>query len=106
MVIVGHTCFVLDSLSCSPSHLSLQAKGELVPVTWETDTVCDGLLTSLGELTFPVLRDHLEAVLTVPDEATMRAMRLLFERVIYYMCMYVKVPVSHSSHSPIRRRNW
>jgi threonine dehydratase/serine racemase len=44
------------------------------------DTIADGLLTSLGERTWPILRDRVEAVLTVPDEAIVEAMRLFWER--------------------------
>ncbi len=43
-------------------------------------TVADGLRTSLGELTWPVVRDHVERILTVDDEQILVAMRLLWER--------------------------
>ncbi len=55
------------------------AAGELIPQTGP-DTICDGLLTSLGELTWPILRDHLETIVTVPDERVIEAMRLIWER--------------------------
>ena len=44
------------------------------------DTVCDGLRAELGTLTFPILREHVREVLVVDDAATVRAMRLLWER--------------------------
>jgi threonine dehydratase/serine racemase len=43
-------------------------------------TVADGLRTSLGELTWPVVRDHVEQILTVDDEQILAAMRFLWER--------------------------
>lgn len=43
-------------------------------------TLADGLLTGLGERTWPVLAAHLEAVITVTDEQIIAAMRLLWER--------------------------
>ena len=43
-------------------------------------TVCDGLLTSLSERTFAIIRRHIEAIVTSSDEATLRAMRLIWER--------------------------
>jgi len=52
------------------------AAGELIPQT-SPDTICDGLLTSLGELTWPILRDHLEGIITVSDDEVLRAMKLL-----------------------------
>jgi len=44
-------------------------------------TVCDGLRTALSDLTFSILREHLEEIVRVPDEATIEAMRLVWERV-------------------------
>lgn len=44
------------------------------------DTIADGLRTSLGTLTFPILRQHAEAILTVSESAILQAMRLLWER--------------------------
>jgi threonine dehydratase/serine racemase len=56
-----------------------KAAGELIPQT-APHTVADGLLTSLGELTWPVIRDQVEAIYTVSDEAIVHAMRLAWER--------------------------
>jgi threonine dehydratase len=55
------------------------AAGEIIPSV-EPDTVCDGLLTSLGDKTFPVIRDHVEAIWTVTDDEVIAAMRLIWER--------------------------
>ena len=55
------------------------AAGRLIPQTGP-DTICDGLLTGLGQLTWPILRDHLEAVVTVSDDQTLAAMRLIWTR--------------------------
>jgi len=44
------------------------------------NTIADGLLTSLGERTWPVVRDLVERVFTVTEPALIAAMRLLFER--------------------------
>ncbi|MBN1834720.1 MAG: pyridoxal-phosphate dependent enzyme [Spirochaetales bacterium] len=43
-------------------------------------TVADGLRTSLGSLTFPIIRETVSAVLTVEEESILRAMRLIWER--------------------------
>ena len=55
------------------------ARGELIPQT-APDTIADGLLTSLGLLTWPIIREHVERVLTVTDEEIVSAMRLVWER--------------------------
>lgn len=43
-------------------------------------TIADGLLTSLGELTWPVVRDLVEQIVTVSDAEIVQAMRLVWER--------------------------
>lgn len=45
-----------------------------------TDTICDGLLTGVGEVPWPILREHLAAVVTVSEAEIVAAMRLLWER--------------------------
>jgi len=56
-----------------------KAAGVLIPQT-RPHTIADGLLTSLGSLTWPVLRDNVERVLTVGEEEIITAMRLAWER--------------------------
>lgn len=53
--------------------------GTLIPQT-APHTIADGLLTSLGELTWPIIRDHVERVVTVTEEQIIAAMRLAWER--------------------------
>ena len=55
------------------------AAGQLTPQTGP-NTIADGLLTSLGDLTWPIIRDNVEAIITVSDEQIVAAMRLLWER--------------------------
>ena len=43
-------------------------------------TICDGLLTSLGEKTFAILCTNLEAILTASEVSIIEAMRLIWER--------------------------
>ena len=43
-------------------------------------TVAEGLLVSMGDRTWPVLRDCVEAVIRVDDDEILHAMRLLWER--------------------------
>jgi threonine dehydratase/serine racemase len=64
------------------------AAGRLIPQT-DPRTIADGLLTSLGELTWPILRDEVERVLTVSDDEIVHAMRLVWER--------AKLPVEPSA---------
>jgi threonine dehydratase/serine racemase len=43
-------------------------------------TLADGLLTSLGALTWPVIRDCVEQVVTVDEDEIVQSLRLLWER--------------------------
>jgi len=57
-----------------------KAAGRFIPQT-DPNTIADGLRTSLGETTtWPVVRDLVEDVITVDDEAIIAAMRLVWER--------------------------
>ena len=43
-------------------------------------TIADGLLTSLGDRTFAIIQRHVRDIVTVSDDAIIRAMRLVWER--------------------------
>jgi threonine dehydratase len=53
--------------------------GERLPQT-SPNTIADGLRTSLGEITWPIVRSQVERVITVSDIEIAVAMRLLWER--------------------------
>ncbi|MBR59107.1 MAG: serine dehydratase [Myxococcales bacterium] len=53
--------------------------GERIPQT-SPDTIADGLLTSLGEYTWPVIRDLVHEIVCVTDEEIIAAMRIIWER--------------------------
>lgn len=44
------------------------------------NTICDGLLTSLGTLTFKVVSEMTDEILVVEDDWTIKAMKLIWER--------------------------
>jgi len=56
-------------------------------------TIADGLLTSLGELNFQIIQKHVDDVVTVSDEAIVKAMRLIWER--------MKIIIEPSSAVPL-----
>ena len=53
-----------------------KAAGQRLPQT-DPRTIADGLRTSLGDLTWPIVRDRVERVITVTEEEIIAAMRLL-----------------------------
>ncbi|MFM8740934.1 MAG: threonine/serine dehydratase [Cytophagales bacterium] len=46
----------------------------------QSNTIADGLLTTLGDKTFPIIYEHVKEVITVTDEEIIAAMRLIWER--------------------------
>lgn len=43
-------------------------------------SIADGLLATPGDLTWPIVRDHVERVITVDDEQIIEAMKLVWQR--------------------------
>lgn len=54
-------------------------KGERQPME-RPRTIADGLLTGVGELTWPILKNHLSDVITVTDDEIVAAMELFWTR--------------------------
>ena len=57
------------------------------------DTIADGLRTSLGDITFPIILDHVEQVVTASEKNIIAAMRLVWER--------MKIIIEPSSAVPL-----
>jgi threonine dehydratase len=54
-------------------------QGRILPSV-DPQTICDGLLTSLSDNTFAIISERITSIVTASDAATLRAMRLLWER--------------------------
>jgi threonine dehydratase len=67
-------------------------EGKLIPSV-NPQTIADGLLTSLGSLTFPIITEYVDEIATVSEEGIVRAMRLIWER--------MKIIVEPSSAVPL-----
>ncbi len=67
-----------EPFGADDAFLSLQ-KGEIVPQL-SPNTIADGLRTSLGTKTFPIIKENVDTILRVTEEGIVSAMRLLFER--------------------------
>ncbi len=52
---------------------------EIVP-SENPKTICDGLLTSLGDLTYSIIKEKVNEIITVTDEQIISAMKLIWER--------------------------
>lgn len=54
------------------------AAGRLIPLD-KTSTIADGLRTSVGERNFPIIRQNVDAIVTVSEEGIVAAMRRIWE---------------------------
>lgn len=79
---------------------SLQA-GHIIPSV-NPRTIADGLLTSLGENTFAIIREHVDEILTVAEEGIIRAMRLIWERMKIVVEPSAAVPFAAILENPKR----
>ena len=66
--------------------------GKVEPVL-RTDTIADGLRTSLGDLTFKIIQTHIDQIVTVSESSIIRDMRNIWER--------MKIIVEPSSAVPV-----
>lgn len=66
--------------------------GEFVPSV-KPQTIADGLLTSLGELTFKAIRENVDDILLCDEDNIVMAMRLIWER--------MKIVIEPSSAVPL-----
>jgi threonine dehydratase len=73
------------------AYRSMKA-GEIVPSV-HPKTIADGLLTSLGTLTFPVIQERVEQIVTVSEQGIIESMKFIWER--------LKIIIEPSSAVPI-----
>ncbi len=67
-------------------------QGHFIPCT-DPDTIADGLRTSLGSLTYEIIRSKIDAIYTVEETSIVNAMRLVWER--------MKIIIEPSSAVPL-----
>lgn len=73
------------------AYRSIKA-GEILP-SIHPKTIADGLLTSLGSLTFPVIRERVEQIVPVSEQGIIDSMKFVWER--------VKIVIEPSAAVPI-----
>lgn len=80
-----------EPAAADDAYRSLQA-GHILPAG-NPQTIADGLRTSLGDVTFPLIQQHVERIVLVSEEAIVRAMYLVWER--------MKIIIEPSSAVPV-----
>jgi threonine dehydratase len=74
------------------AYRSLQA-GRIIP-SENPQTIADGLLTSLGDKTFPIIQQHVEQIVTVSEKAILESMKFIWERAKIVIEPSAAVPVA------------
>jgi threonine dehydratase len=67
-----------EPANADDAYQSLKA-GKIIPQT-NPNTIADGLRTSLGDVTFPIIRKYVSEIIRVSEEEIITAMRLIWER--------------------------
>ncbi|NLN96417.1 MAG: pyridoxal-phosphate dependent enzyme [Bacteroidales bacterium] len=75
----GTKVIAAEPENADDAFLSFKA-GYIIPAPEKPSTIADGLLTSLGSLTFPVIKQYVNDIVTVNDEEIISAMKLIWER--------------------------
>lgn len=60
------------------AYRSMRA-GKIIPSV-NPETIADGLLTSLGNMTFPIIQQYVEQIVTVSEESIIDSMKFIWER--------------------------
>lgn len=74
------------------AYRSFQA-GHIIP-SENPKTIADGLLTSLGDKTFPIIQQHVEQIVTVSEAAILESMKFIWERTKIIIEPSAAVPVA------------
>jgi len=80
-----------EPLGADDAFRSFKA-GYIIPSV-NPKTIADGLLTSLGEINFAIISNHVDDILTVSEDSIVGAMRLVWER--------MKIIIEPSSAVPL-----
>lgn len=74
----GTKIFAAEPEGAKDAYLSLR-ENRIIP-SEKPVTIADGLLTSLGTRTFPIIREYVDRIILVSDQEIIQAMKLIWER--------------------------
>tara|TARA_B100000959_G_C14994597_1_gene629646 strand:+ start:942 stop:1904 length:963 start_codon:yes stop_codon:yes gene_type:complete len=66
-----------EPLEADDAHRSL-SNGD-IQINKTTNTICDGLRAQIGTITFPIIKDKVEGILTIKENEIIHSMRLIWE---------------------------
>ena len=96
LAVAGYGCGDCRTVAAEPKAVDDAYRswrdGKIYPPT-NGETVADGLRTFLGDVTFPIVREHVSDIVTVTEAGIVDAMRLVWER--------MKLVIEPSSAVPV-----
>jgi len=77
---LGNNCITIggEPMRVDDAYRSLQS-GKIEGNT-RIDTVADGLRTTLGDINFPIIQEHVKEIIRVEEEEIIAAMKMIWER--------------------------
>ncbi|KAK5579273.1 hypothetical protein RB653_008954 [Dictyostelium firmibasis] len=72
--------FAAEPLGADDAHRSLKSGSIQKHTEGKPNTIADGLLTIVGSLTFPIIKENCDDIIVVTDDEIKDAMRLVWER--------------------------
>ncbi len=76
----GHNCMVIGAEPINVDDAFRSIASGKIEHNSTTETIADGLKTSLGDITFNLINNHVEKIIRVSEEEIVAAMRLIWER--------------------------
>ena len=102
---LGHNCKCIggEPMNVDDAYRSLLS-GK-IETNENADTIADGLRTQLGDINFPIIQNHVEAIIRVEEDEIIAAMRLIWERMKIIIEPSCAVPFAAVLKEPNRFQN-
>lgn len=108
--LLAGTCIAVSAVSPATSVMGAEPEvaddarrsllaGKIMPSTYPV-TIADGLRTSLGDLTFPIIQRHVKEILTASEASIAHAMRMIWERMKIVVEPSAAVPLAAVMGNP------
>jgi threonine dehydratase len=79
--VFGNNCKVIGAEPQNVDDAYRSLKSGKIETNITTNTIADGLKTTLGDITFAIISNYVEKIITVTEEEIIAAMQLLWERI-------------------------
>ncbi len=76
----GNNCTIIGAEPFNVDDAYRSLESGKIEHNLTTDTIADGLKTSLGDITFNIINNHVEKIIRVTEDEIVEAMRLIWER--------------------------